>query len=259
MITFFQELGSVVLFLWKALRVLTHTRNNFKPILAQVAFVSYRSLSTVIFAGIFVGAILVLQIDLILAKYDAQVFLGGLNTSTVVREVGPLIIAFLLAGKIGAFTAAELGTMRVTEQIDAIECLGTDPLHYLIVPRLFGITLSGLILFFIGLLVSVGGSMVVASVSCGINNLEFASSIPRFISISTFLGAIFKSILYAGIVATVSCHKGYTASGGARGVGKAVTQAAIYTNLYILLANFTSSHLLGFFERLGQTLLGITP
>ncbi len=256
---FFQELGATSLFFVRVVRTLFSTQGNFQPILAQIAFVSYRSLSTVLFAGVFVGAILVLQIDLILAKYDAEIFLGGLNTSTVIREVGPLIISFLLAGKIGAFTAAELGTMRVTEQIDAIECLGTNPIHYLVVPRLFGIILSSLILLFLGLLISVGGAMAVAWFACGINTLEFASSIPKFVSVSTFFAALFKALIYGAIVATVSCHRGFTASGGARGVGQAVTQAAIYTNLYILFANFGITHLLDLAEKLTQSALGVSP
>ncbi len=255
---FFQELGATALFFGRVVRTFRNTQDNFQPILAQVAFVSYRSVSTVLFAGVFVGAILVLQIDLILSKYDAEIFLGGLNTSTVIREVGPLIISFLLAGKIGAFTAAELGTMRVTEQIDAIECLGTNPIHYLVVPRLFGIMISSLILLFIGLIVSVGGAMSVAWFARGINTVEFASSIPKFVSISTFGAALLKALIYGGIVATVSCHRGFTASGGARGVGQAVTQAAIYTNLYILFANFTLSHILDLIEVLANSARGVS-
>jgi phospholipid/cholesterol/gamma-HCH transport system permease protein len=251
------ELGSIWLFSVQVFRTFLTTQGNTKPIIAQVASVSIRSLSTVAIAGVFVGAILVLQMNLILSRYDAQILLGGLNTSTVIREVGPLIISFLLAGKIGAFTAAELGTMRVTEQIDAIECLGTNPIQYLIVPRLIGIIFSSLILLMIGLLISIAGAMVVASVVCGINFLEFASSIPKFTSSWTVLGAILKSLIYGTIVASVSCHKGYTASGGARGVGQAVTAAALYTNFYILVANFITSNFLEFSWELFQSYQGI--
>ena len=242
------EVGDIAIFAGKVLRTALSTRGNLNPILGQVASISLRSLSTVAFAGIFVGAILVLQFNVILAKYGAQSFLGGLNTSALVRSVGPLIISFLLAGKIGAFTAAELGTMRVTEQIDAIECLGTNPIQYLIVPRFIGIMISSVILLALGLLISVAGSMVVANYAAGINFLEFASSIPKFISMGTFFGGMFKSITYGTIVALVACHKGYTASGGARGVGKAVTMAAVYTNLYIVIANYLTSEIIELFE-----------
>lgn len=254
--SFLHELGGIWLFFLQILRTLITTRGNLRPIIDQVAYVSIRSLSTVAFAGVFVGAILVLQFNLILAQYDAQTFLGGLNTSAVVREVGPLIISFLLAGKIGAYTAAELGTMRVTEQIDAIQCLGTNPLQYLVVPRFVAIVVSSLILLAIGLIISIGGAMLVASLLCGVNPLQFAQSIPKFTNHWTIAAGMFKSFIYGIIVAGVACYKGYTASGGARGVGKAVTLAAVYTNLYIVISNFVISNFLEFAGALAESFTG---
>jgi phospholipid/cholesterol/gamma-HCH transport system permease protein len=208
------------------------------------------------FSGIFVGAILVLQFNQILEKYDAQVLLGGLNTSAIIREVGPLIISFLLAGKVGAFTAAELGTMRVTDQIDAIECLGTNSLDYLILPRFYGILFSSLLLLGVSLLISIAGAMVVAQLFCGINFLQFASSIPRFTGPWTIFSGVFKSFIYGSIVASVSCFQGFHATGGAQGVGRAVTRAALYTNFYIVIANFLSSRFLEFMYDIANSLFG---
>lgn len=242
--TILEELGGITIFSFQVMKTLFTTRGNLRPIIAQISDVSYRSLSTVAFAGVFVGAILVLQFNLILIQYDAQIFLGGLNTSAVVREVGPLIISFLLAGKVGAYTAAELGTMRVTEQIDAIQCLGTNPLQYLVVPRFIAIVISSVLLLGAGLLVSVAGAMLIATLLCGMNPLQYAQSIPRFTGIDTLVGGMFKSFVYGVIVAAVACYKGYTASGGARGVGRAVTLAAVYTNLYIVIANYLTSNFL---------------
>ena len=242
---FLNHLGGLTLFLGKVFRTSVRTRGNIRPIFEQIAYVSYRSISTVAFSGLFVGAILVLQFNLILAQYDAQSLLGGLNTSAVIRQVGPLLISFLLAGKIGAYTAAELGTMRVTEQIDAIECLGTNPIQYLVLPRFIGIVVSSLILLVIGLIISVAGAMLVASLLCGVNMLEFASSIPRFITTWTIVSSVIQSLIYGAIVGGVACYNGYNATGGARGVGRAVTLAAIYTNFFIVIANFLSSEILG--------------
>lgn len=249
---FLNELGGITLFTRRIFRTLWRTDGNLGPIIQQVSYVSYRSLSTVAFSGIFVGAILVLQFNQILAQYDAQMLLGGLNTSAVIRQVGPLIISFLLAGKIGAYTAAELGTMRVTEQIDAVECLGTNPIQYLVVPRFFGIIASSLILLAIGLMVSIAGAVAVAAVMCGVNPLEFVTSIPRFIGPWTIAAGAFQSLVYGTIVAAVSCYNGYTAKGGARGVGRAVTLAAVYTNFYIVIANFVTSEFLDWVGELGR-------
>lgn len=234
----FSEVGGTLFFFFEAMKTFFTTKDNFKPIVSHMAHVLTRSVSSVLFAGVFIGAIIVLQFNQILASYEATIFLGGLNTSACIREVGPLIISFMLAGKIGAYTAAELGTMRVTEQIDAIRCLGTHPLQYLVVPRMIAIILSSMILLALGLIIGILGSMTVAAVLCDINPLQYAMSVPRFVTISTILSGFFKSLVYSSIVATVSCYKGYSASGGARGVGRAVTQASIYTNFYIVIANF---------------------
>jgi phospholipid/cholesterol/gamma-HCH transport system permease protein len=244
LLSFLGELGGLTLFMKRVLGMSFKSRGNFSAILEQISYVSYRSLGTIVFAGLFVGAILVLQFSLMLNQYDAQSLLGGLNTSTVIRQVGPLIISFLLAGKIGAFTAAELGTMRVTEQIDAIECLGTNPLQYLIVPRFIGIVISSLILLILGMIVSVVGSIFVASTLCGVNSLQYISSIPKFVSFWSICSGMIQAVIYGIIVGGVSCYYGFTAKGGARGVGRAVTLAAVYTNFYIVIANFISNEFL---------------
>ena len=237
-----RDFGALILFykevIQASLRSDSSGGQRRKLILEQVAEVYQRSLSTVLFAGFFVGAILTLQFNLMLIDYEAQSLMGGLTASACIREVGPLIISFLLAGKIGAYTAAELGTMRVTEQVDAIECLGTNPLEYLVVPRFIAIVTAAVLLLVIGLMVSLLGSMLVASLAANVNPLQFLASIPRFAGLGVFAAGMLKSLVYGLIVAGVSCHQGFTATGGARGVGQAVTWAAIYTNLYIVFANF---------------------
>lgn len=238
------EIGRTALFAWNTFKLLFTTRGNLRQIIDQTAFVAVRSVSTIAAAGVFVGAILILQFHLMLQRYDAESLIGGLNTSALIREIGPLLISFLLAGKIGAYTAAELGTMRVTEQIDAIECLGTHPVQYIVLPRFIAILFSSLVLLILGLWVSVVGSMVIADLLYSINPMYYAASIPRFINGWTIFSGVFKSFVYGVIVASVSCYQGFHATGGAQGVGKAVTQAAIYTNFYIVIANYVASDFL---------------
>ena len=238
------EFGGASLFFLQVMRTLKQTSGYKRSVIQQIAEVSTRTIVTIVFAGLFVGAILVLQFDVMLRRFDAQALLGGLNTSATIREVGPLIISFLLAGKIGAYTTAELANMRVTEQIDAIESLGTNPFQYLIVPRFLAIILSSVVLLAIGLSVSVIGAIAVAEIFCGINLYQYISSIPRFAGAWTLFEGLVRCIIFSTIVATVSTFKGYTATGGARGVGRAVTESAIYINVYIVISNYISSTLL---------------
>jgi phospholipid/cholesterol/gamma-HCH transport system permease protein len=239
-----EELGGCWIFFRRVLRTYRKTSGYKDAIIHQIADVSTRTIGTVIFAGLFVGAILVLQFDVMLRRFDAQTLLGGLNTSATIREIGPMIISFLLAGKIGAYTTAELANMRVTEQIDAVESLGVSPIQYLIIPRFIAIVLSSVVLLAIGLSVSVVGSIFVAQTFSGMNMYQYITSIPRFAGAWTIFEGLVRSIIFSTIVATVSTYKGYTATGGARGVGRAVTQSAIYINVYIVIANFISSSLL---------------
>jgi len=250
------EVGGLALFIQLIVKTALTTSGNTPAILEQILSIVSRSLATVTFAGTFVGAIIVLQFNAVLMVYDAQIFLGGLNTSAIVREIGPLMITFILAGKIGAFTAAELGTMRVTEQIDAVECLGTNPVQYLVLPRFIGIVISSLILLALGIMISMVGSTFVAVVLAGMNPIQYMSTITRFVGGWTLFCGAAKSLIYGIIVGGVACHKGYTARGGARGVGTAVTQAALYMSLFVILANYITSNTLNFLYDFLGTALG---
>ena len=242
----FADLGSLAIFFREIVATAARTppRQIFRATVEQLSSVSFRSLPTVAFAGLFVGAILVLQFDEMLAKYQAEALLGGLTSSSIVREIGPLIISFLLAGKVGAYTAAELGTLRITEQIDAIRCLGTNPVRFLIVPRFIAIILSSMILLTLALMISLGGAALMAVAVSGVNLLQFKSTIPQFLGGWIFVSGLIKCAAYGTIVALVSCKEGYFASGGAIGVGRAVTRSAVYTNFLIILAQFILSPIL---------------
>jgi len=137
-----EDLGGTVLFAGDVLRALFSGGLRASAVLEQMVAVGVRSIPTVIVSGLFVGAIMAIQTNLQLRDYGAQGFLGGLSTSVTIRNVGPVLIAFLLSGKVGAYTSAELGTMQVTEQMSAIRCLGADPIRYIILPRMVAVVIS---------------------------------------------------------------------------------------------------------------------
>ncbi len=245
MTSFFQELGAIFIFLGDLGRAWINRKERLSPlIMRQIVLVAERSIGTILFTGLFIGAILVIQFNVMLVKYDASALIGGLSSSAIIREIGPLIISFLIAGKIGAFTAAELGTMKITEQIDAVRCLGVNPLEYVIIPRFVGIVVGTTILLFFGLFVGIGGSLFIAKYFYHINPWQFLSSMPRFVGLWTLFGSFAKAFVFGTIVALVCTYYGYHTTGGARGVGKTVTKSAVYTNLFIVLANSFTSYVL---------------
>ncbi len=187
------------------------------------------------------GAILSVQFSMQVEMFGALGYLGGLTTSGTVREVGPLLIAFMLSGKVGAYTSAELGTMRVTEQIDAIRCLGANPIQEIILPRFWGIIVSSFFLLSFGLLLSVFGGMLMAMIFSGISPQEYLRHVPTIVTFPSILSGLFKCFVFAFLLASICTYKGYHTSGGAKGVGKAVISTSVTTMFSIVVADWFTS------------------
>ncbi|RYZ90044.1 MAG: ABC transporter permease [Proteobacteria bacterium] len=239
--TLAHELGSSLLFFSSILRALFLRPVRARLIFEQIWHVTVESFATTAMAGFFVGAIMTVQFTLQMKEFGALGYLGGLATSGTFREVGPLLIAFMLSGKIGAFTSAELGTMRVTEQLDAIRCLGADPMQEIVVPRFVGIIVASFFLLFLGLMMSVLGGMFLGFFFAGVNPEEYVRHIPTIITIPSILSGLLKCLTFAIVLATVCTQKGYQATGGAKGVGRAVVSTAVTTMIAIVVVDWFTS------------------
>lgn len=214
---------------------------NKAQLIEQMYQVGSRSIPMTCVAGLFVGAILAIQINLQLKDFGAQSFLGGLSTSTTLRNLGPVLIAFLLAGRVGSFSSAELGTMAITDQLNAVRCLGLNPLKVIILPRLAALTISSFLLLVLGLGLTVLGGMAISSVFLNVNPLQFASHIPQFVSISSICIGITKSFLFGLMIGSISCFVGYHTTGGAEDVGISVRRTAVMTLVSIIVTDFLVS------------------
>ena len=237
-------LGEVIQFL---LQVLSTTRKSFRrreEIFQQVLLVIWQSAATTTFAGFFVGAIMSMQFTLQVEVFNALPYLGGLVTSGTIREVGPLLIAFLLSGKIGAYTAAELGTMKVTEQIDAIRCLGADPIQEIIVPRFNGIIIASFFMLTLGLLMSFFGGILVAGIFSDIPWEQYIKHIPTVMTFHSAISGLVKCFSFSLVIALVCTYRGYTVYGGAREVGEGVVRGATQTMIALVVMDWATSYLM---------------
>lgn len=243
MMSFVDEVGRVTLFLRTLLRYLKQGKFRSRDIFNQIWKVTTDGIGVTLLAGFFVGAIMTIQFTMQIQEFGALGFLGGLSTSATIREVGPLLIAFLLSGKIGAFTSAELGVMRVTEQIDAIRCLGADPIQEIIVPRFIGIVISSFFLLAVGLFSSIFGGLTLAKFFTGINADEYLRHVPTIVDWSSIVSGLFKCGVFAVILALICTYKGYTTSGGAKGVGRSVVSTAVITMISIVIFDWFTSYL----------------
>lgn len=235
------EVGACLLFLKNVVRTLRHDRFPIHETFEQIWRVTMQSLGTTALAGFFVGAIMTIQFSMQVKAYGALGYLGGLATSGTIREVGPLLIAFMLSGKVGAFTSAELGTMRVTEQIDAIRCLGANPYHEIILPRIIAIVVSSFFLLITGLFMSIAGGCLLGMIFSGINAEEYLRHIPTIVSVPSILSGLFKCFVFSIVLASICTYKGYTTTGGAKGVGRSVVNTAVSTMVGLVVADWLTT------------------
>jgi phospholipid/cholesterol/gamma-HCH transport system permease protein len=236
-----EEVGRTLFFLADLMRIAFKKPLNFHVIAEQIVKVTEQSFSTTALAGFFVGAIMTVQFTLQVKQFGALGYLGGLATSATIREVGPLLIAFMLSGKIGAFTSAELGTMKVTEQIDAIRCLGADPLLEIVLPRFIGIVISSFLLLTIGLFMAIFGGLLLGVFFSGINPDEYLRHIPTIVTGVSIQSGVIKCFVFAVVLASICTYKGYSTVGGAKGVGRAVVNTAVATMVCIVIADWFTS------------------
>lgn len=241
MIGVFNEIGRYVLFFMEIMRTLQKKSISMHELITQIWKVTVESALTTGFAGFFVGAIMTVQFTMQMKEFDALSFLGGIATSATVREIGPLLIAFMLAGKVGAFTSAELGTMKVTEQMDAIRCLGADPIQEIILPRFFAIIISSFFLLGLGLLLSICGGILLGIFFSGVNATEYLRYIPIIVTKFSIAAGLFKCFVFAFLIAIICIYQGYYTSGGAKGVGRAVIKTAVSCLVAIVVADWLTS------------------
>lgn len=238
-----RETGALVLFGFKTFKLFLLGRWQGRQFIEQMFHIGVKSLPITMVAGLFVGAIMAIQINVQLRDFGAQAFLGGLATSTTLRNVGPVLIAFMLAGKVGAYTSAELGSMRVSDQIDAMACLGLDPMEYLIVPRCLAVVATSTLLLVVGLVMTVLGGAFVANTLLDVNFLQYTQNIPKFVTVSSMVMGVVKSFVFGVLMGVLCCYRGYTTTGGAEGVGNTVRKTSVLSLLFILIADFLLSGL----------------
>lgn len=236
--------GEHLFFFGQVLRTMLFKPLERKEFLTQLSQTGWRSLPTTLTAGLFTGAIMAVQFHMQIKDFGAEATLGGLNTSGTLREVGPILIAFMLAGKVGAFTSAELGTMKVTDQIEAIRCLGVDPIAFLVVPRFLAVVMSSILLLAFGLFISVVGGLIAAQLAAGINPQQYLLMIPRFATPETLVLAISKAIVFGVLMGHICCANGYWTKGGTQGVGRAVRTTAVQSMVAIVLSDFATTWIL---------------
>ena len=243
-LAFFTEVGLVTTFFARVVVTATHPPYRFRLLFLQAEFVGVGSIFIVLLTGFFTGAVFTLQSATAFARVGMESMVGSTVLLAVARELAPVLSSLMITGRVGSAMATELGTMRVTEQIDAMEVLAVDPINYLVVPRVFASAVMVPCLSIIFLVVATIGSYIVGVGVLGIDEGAFMSRIEWFLDPFDFTHGLYKAIVFGVVLSLIGCYKGYNASGGARGVGMATTQAVVIGSISIFVLDYVLTSIL---------------
>jgi len=215
-----------------------------KETIIQMDRIGVGSLIIVTLTGFFTGAVLAIQSEGALRRYGAVSMTGQLVALTLVRELGPVLSALMLAGRIGAGIASELGSMVVSEQINAMRALGTDPIRRLVTPRLVAMIIMLPILTLVCNAVGIMGGWLIATSKLLISSSQYWADTINTIRFADMVGTMVKPVVFGFIIAMTGCYTGLSAEGGTEGVGKATTRAVVSSSIIIIVADFFLNNLL---------------
>ena len=231
-------MGLFALFLLNVIKTAFTTKLKLKKVLTQLDEIGFNSLVIVVLTGTFTGAVLALQTYIGIRRYGGEEFIGPIVALSMARELGPVITGLMVTGRSGSAIAAEIGTMRITEQIDALQTLRINPLQYLVIPRLLaGAFILPFLAMFAVICGIIGGYFIATSV-LGLNGNQYINGIKKYLEFSDITNGLIKSSIFGFILTWVGSFKGYFAEGGARGVGLATTQSVVMGSILLLLANY---------------------
>ena len=237
------SVGRIVIFAALTLTHLFRPLFYFREFTQQLLTIGYFSLPVVGLTALFTGGALALQIYSGGARFNAEAVVPSVVAIAMVRELGPVLGGLMVAGRVSSSIAAELGTMRVTEQIDALITLSTNPMKYLVVPRVLAATLAMPVLAFVGDVIGIMGGFLVGTRRLDFNTTTYINNTVDFLQFGDVISGLVKGAVFGFIVGLMGCYHGYNSGRGAQGVGNATTNAVVSASVLILAANYVLTEL----------------
>ena len=238
------EIGKVLMFLGQTLRWTFSSPFYVKNVLKQMESIGVNSVPVVITTAISTGSVLALQSYTGFKRFGATSLIGAVVSLSMTRELGPVLTGLMVAGRAGASMAAELGTMKVTEQIDALTTLATNPMKYLVVPRFVASTVMMFFLTILGMMIGVTGGYLVGVKVLGTNPVTYYNQSINNTEVTDIWYGLIKALVFGAVIGLIGCYKGFNTEGGAEGVGKATTGAVVVSCMLILILDYFLSALL---------------
>jgi phospholipid/cholesterol/gamma-HCH transport system permease protein len=239
-LAFLEEAGRITVLLRDTVYWVFRKPSEWKSIIQQMHIIGNKSLGVVIITSVSTGMILALQTGTALERKisGSANFLGGIVSLALARELAPVLIGLVMAGKIGSAITAEIGTMNVTEQIDALRTLGTNPVKYLVVPRFVAALFMLPLLTVTADVLGIMGGMLISGNVFESSPSSFFESMNIYLNTADVYKGLLKTVSFGGIIAIIGCYKGFTTSGGAEGVGKSTTSSVVVSSMLILVFDY---------------------
>ena len=233
-----EEAGELALLTGRAFRALATPPWDLRAWIIQMEQIGVRSVAVAAIATIFTGMVLALQTALSLPGLGVKYYIGTVVSKSLVRELVPVLVALIVGGRIGSGMTAEIGTMKVTEQVDALRAMGADPVRKLVVPKLAASLVMLPALTVLGDLLGILGGLAIATLQLDLTAAFYLNDVASALNLTDLMSGIGKSFFFGYFIAIVGCHNGLTARGGADGVGRATTNTVVLASILILISDF---------------------
>jgi phospholipid/cholesterol/gamma-HCH transport system permease protein len=241
---FFTAVGEATLLTLQAVWFLIRKPPKLEHIIGQISYIGAETLPVVLVTSFFSGGVIVVETYSTFHRFNADYLLGVVVALSMARELGPVLTALMVVARVGSAMTAQIGTMKITEQIDALRVLAVNPVRYLVSPRLFASTFSLPLLTIVADVVGIFGGWFVAVKLLGVNDYLFWQKMKDLVEFYDFWGGLIKATVFGFLIAAVSCYFGFYTKGGTQGVGRATTSAVVVASMLVLIVDYFLSALI---------------
>jgi len=238
------DVGELAILAGRTAATGTRHPRALRDVVAQLEELGLRSLPIALLTAVFSALVMTVQFIVQLTRFGAKEYVGNVVSMSLVRELGPVLTALMVGGRIGAGMTAELGSMKVTEQLDAMRVMCADPIEKLVVPRVVAAAIALPVLTVLVDIVGVASAAFAASVDTKISISYFYSSITEVLDVSDVAGGLVKSLVFGILIGLIACHRGLSTTGGTAGVGRATTQTVVFASIAVIASDFLMTEIL---------------
>ena len=238
MLRVFEEVGKSVILTLMGIYFIFYKRVKKRHFIRQIAYLGAETVPVVVITAIFTGGVIALQTYSTFNRFNAEFLIGAVVAISMGRELGPALASLMVVARVGSAMTANIGTMRITQQIDALEVMGINPIKYLVAPRIFAGVVGVPLLVIIADVSGILGGWFVAVKLFGVNEYLFWEKMKDLTQLYDFIGGLYKSVAFGLIISSVSCYFGFYTKGGTEGVGRATTNSVVVSSMLILISDY---------------------